>query len=307
MMDSLPPTIEQLRNTTTRSQHLSYCEEILLTLFLSSAAYLNIVFIIYQVYQVTLSFIAVHPCEVFLSREFYMPMNILFGFGLELYLVSLAAITLERVLATIYVTSYEYLRSYIGAIGVVGALLFATASQIWLYHGKKFTEPQISVLSPPSEVYGQINGLLLFNVGCSLLNTTVMIALLLINKRQEKNMVGDLSCRFQTEENIDTTKIIAKISVMQLLSYTSQSLGSLLLRLFEQNFEYEVSRSKAVRTTVKLALYGMPVFTLLTSIVIEYSIRSTATVRRNRLRSAVSLKNETQKYAQFLDNQWNKK
>ncbi|VDL80700.1 unnamed protein product [Nippostrongylus brasiliensis] len=218
-------------------------------------------------------------------------MNILFGFGLELYLVSLAAITLERVLATIYVTSYEYLRSYIGAIGVVGA----------------FTEPQISVLSPPSEVYGQINGLLLFNVGCSLLNTTVMIALLLINKRQEKNMVGDLSCRFQTEENIDTTKIIAKISVMQLLSYTSQSLGSLLLRLFEQNFEYEVSRSKAVRTTVKLALYGMPVFTLLTSIVIEYSIRSTATIRRNRLRSAVSLKNETQKYAQFLDNQWNKK
>ncbi|XGW26477.1 hypothetical protein V3C99_007242, partial [Haemonchus contortus] len=275
---------------------------ILLTLFLGTAVMLNFVFSIYQIYQLSLSFTAVHPCEVFLPRNFYKCFNILFGLILELYLFIQTAITFERAIATIYVRSYEYTEAYPAIIAIISAVLVAIGTQVFLYYGKEFNQPQLSVLNPPAEVYDKINGLLIFNEITCGITTVSMIILVIVNMKREKKAIGDLSRRFQTEENIDTTKFIAKVSLIQMISYTSQSLGSLILRLVEESFAG--AQALPMRTTLKLAIYGMPLYTLIMSIVIEYSTRTSARYRQNRLQSAVSTKNEAQAYSNFLSKQW---
>ncbi|VDO54058.1 unnamed protein product [Haemonchus placei] len=255
-----------------------------------------------RIYQLSLSFTAVHPCEVFLPRNFYKCFNILFGLILELYLFIQTAITFERAIATIYVRSYEYTEAYPAIIAIISAVLVAIGTQVFLYYGKEFNQPQLSVLNPPAEVYDKINGLLIFNEITCGITTVSMIILVIVNMKREKKAIGDLSRRFQTEENIDTTKFIAKVSLIQIISYTSQSLGSLILRLVEESFAG--AQALPMRTTLKLAIYGMPLYTLIMSIVIEYSTRTSARYRQNRLQSAVSTKNEAQAYSNFLSKQW---
>ncbi|KAK6017149.1 integral membrane protein [Ostertagia ostertagi] len=249
-----------------------------------------------------LSFAADHPCEVFLPQNFYKYFNILFGVFLELYLFVQSAMAFERAIATIYVCSYEYMKVYPAIIAAISAILIALGSQVFLYNGKKFTQPQLSVLNPPAEVYDRINGLLIFNEVTCGLTTASMIVLVIVNMKREKRAIGDLSRRFQTEENIDTTKFIAKISLIQTFSYTSQSLGSLMLRLVEKSILS--TQTLPIRTTLKLAIYGMPLYTLVMSIVIECSTRTSASYRRNRFKSVVIVKNQGHTYANFLSKQW---
>ncbi|VDP37067.1 unnamed protein product [Heligmosomoides polygyrus] len=185
--------------------------------------------------------------------HFYMWMNMLFGVALELYLFAQVAMAIERTIATVYVSSYEYIGPHAGYMGVGAAVVLSIVSQVFLYHDKEFTQPQITVLSPPAVVYVRINGLLMFNVGVSATTTLVMIVLLIINKKREKKAIGDVSWRFQAEENIDTTTVITKVSFIQLVSYTFQSLGSLVLRLIEEHIIGQ--QTAPMKATMKLAIY----------------------------------------------------
>lgn len=72
-------------------------------------------------------------------------------------------------------------------------VVLSIVSQVFLYHDKEFTQPQITVLSPPAVVYVRINGLLMFNVGVSATTTLVMIVLLIINKKREKKCVEPIA------------------------------------------------------------------------------------------------------------------
>ncbi|KAK5972976.1 hypothetical protein GCK32_004685 [Trichostrongylus colubriformis] len=129
-----------------------------------------------------------------------------------------------------------------------------------------------------------------------------MIILVIVNKKRQKKAIGDLSYRFQNEENIDTTKLIAKVALIQMLTYFLQSLGSLVVRLVEK---YIVcAKTLPMITTLKLVIYGMPLYTLIMSVVFECSARNSATHRQNRFQSAVNIKNEALIYANFLSNQW---
>ncbi|VDP07998.1 unnamed protein product [Heligmosomoides polygyrus] len=78
-----------------------------------------------------------HPCEVFLQKRFYMCMNIVFGFSIELYLLSQAAMAMERVLATLHANGYEQIKALPAAVGVALSVSFrstfdiAGSTQMW--------------------------------------------------------------------------------------------------------------------------------------------------------------------------------
>ncbi|KAK5973835.1 hypothetical protein GCK32_020878, partial [Trichostrongylus colubriformis] len=160
--------------------------------------------------------------------------------------------TFERTIATIYVRSYEHKKVLPAIIIALSTVSIAVGTQLWLYHGKVITHPQVSVLNTPIEIYDRTNCVLIFNVVVCGLTTASMIILVIINKKRQMKAIGELSIRYQTEENIDFTKLIARVAFIQVFSYTSQSLGSLVVRLVDKSIAG--AQAQPVMRTLKLAI-----------------------------------------------------
>lgn len=62
--------------------------------------------------------------------HFYMWMNMLFGVALELYLFAQVAMAIERTIATVYVSSYEYIGPHAGYMGVGAAVILLILSTL---------------------------------------------------------------------------------------------------------------------------------------------------------------------------------
>ncbi|KAL6737503.1 hypothetical protein Aduo_011139 [Ancylostoma duodenale] len=277
--------------------------QVLLTLFMFSAVLINTSLIIAQIYQLTLSFTYHEPCDVFLSRMFYIILNICYGFFMELYLVSNVTMIIERSLATIYVNCYEHMKSLPGFVGVILSILMAAGIEVYIYLGTSFDEQQITITATPFGVAERINNVLIFNVSSSAVTMTIMIILLLVNMKRKKNAIGCVSYRFQVEENIATTNFIAKIAFVQLLAYCIQSLGGLLVRLYRE-YLFDADDIPSVKS-LKLSLNVMPLFNIITSIVIELSIQRTARYRHTKLWNMVNMKDTAKFNSDFLAIQWN--
>ncbi|VDP07997.1 unnamed protein product [Heligmosomoides polygyrus] len=99
--------------------------------------------------------------------------------------------------------------------------------------------------------------------------------------------------------------MIAYVSFIQLMAYTMQSLGSLLLRKLEKIVP-ELSNQQVMKT-LKLAIYVLPLSTALMSAVVEYCSYTTQARRKSKIQKALSLKDEAQHYSNFLAQQWNQK
>ncbi|ETN82592.1 hypothetical protein NECAME_17666, partial [Necator americanus] len=175
----------------------------------------------------------------------------------ELYLLSKAMMTMERTIATIYVDSYERWRCSTGNLGVVMSILSAILVELYIYIGVSFKEPHISATSTPDEVTGRINEVLIFNVSCSTITMTIMIALLFTNKKRKTKSIGCVSRRFQIDENIVTTEFIAKIAFVQLVAFSIQSLGGLILRSSLENFftENDLPALKSIKLSLQEAIF----------------------------------------------------
>ncbi|KAK5984943.1 hypothetical protein GCK32_014082 [Trichostrongylus colubriformis] len=138
-----------------------------------------------QMLEASSEYTAVHPCDVFLPETFYPCFNIIFGIILELYLLIQTAMTFERTIATIYVRSYEHKKVLPAIIIALSTVSIAVGTQLWLYHGKVITHPQVSVLNTPIEIYDRTNCVLIFNVVVCGLTTASMIILVIINKKRQ--------------------------------------------------------------------------------------------------------------------------
>ncbi|EYC19409.1 hypothetical protein Y032_0024g1071 [Ancylostoma ceylanicum] len=277
--------------------------QILLTLFMFSAVLINTTFIVAQAYQFTLSFVFGEPCDVFLPRTFYIIFNICYGFFTELYLLSKATMIIERSLATIYSSCYEHMKSLPGFLGAIISILMATGVEVYIYYGATFDQQHITITSTSAEVSGRINNVLIFNVSCCAVTMIIMTILLLVNMKRKKNAIGCVSYRFQVEENIATTNFIAKIAFVQLIAFSIQSLGGLLVRLYSK-YLFDADDIPAMKS-LKLSLHVMPLFTIIMSIVIELSIRRTARYRHTRLLNMVNIKDGAKLNSDFLAIQWN--
>ncbi|CAJ0603926.1 unnamed protein product [Cylicocyclus nassatus] len=287
-----------------KSSKLHVNIQILLMLFLFSAFLINVVVVITQTYQLTISFTYVEPCDVFLSPSFYIIFNIAHGFFTELYLLTMATMMFERTLATVYVSSYEQMAHSAGLMGATTAILFATLIEFLLYYGATINDLQISTTNSASGIANRIDYVLIFNISSSALTMMTMIILLLVNTKRSELAIGIISHRFQTEENIETTKFIARIAFAQLIAFSVQSLGGLLLRTYGEYIYNE--NDVRIRKLSKLLLQVMPLFTLIISIIIAMTIRSTATRRRSRLKTQMCISNDIDYTTKYLQNQWSR-
>ncbi|KAK6752838.1 hypothetical protein RB195_003938 [Necator americanus] len=182
------------------------------------------------------------------------------------------------------------------------SILSAILVELYIYIGVSFKEPHISATSTPDEVTGRINEVLIFNVSCSTITMTIMIVLLLTNKKRKTKSIGCVSRRFQIDENIVTTEFIAKIAFVQLVAFSIQSLGGLILRSSLENF-FTDNDLPALKS-IKLSLQVMPIFTIIVCVVIEWSICRTTTRHRARVLSMVNIKDRGHHSLQFLSLQW---
>ncbi|KAK6014936.1 hypothetical protein OSTOST_19670, partial [Ostertagia ostertagi] len=269
------------------------------------------------VYQLQLSFFTENPCHLFLPRAFYIITHTLIAYSNVCLQNIQVVMVVERIVATVWVDTYEKQCRALGAV-LVTLLLLLTGIEIAGTFGDNFAE----VLMTNSLMVTDSTGTdvtasfaVIFVVCCVTL--LINIAQYCFNLRRKKRTT--LSSRYQLSENVSTSAMLCVISTVQLTTFALYAFFMSYIRLtISHDPMYDplketvyVSSSDhllAIRERVIRGIQTVPLCTLLLPLATIVSIEVTRRKRIRGIKSMVTMNASGPEgwlnYASQLQQQW---
>ncbi|ETN85366.1 hypothetical protein NECAME_16797 [Necator americanus] len=234
-------------------------------------------------YQLILSYTYREPCDVILSRYFYISIHLPFGYSIIWIEVTQLAMLIERTIAIFYVNKYESCTKTFGNSLFLLSILIPVLGCFYAYAGEKFRNPQISCINIPVTRSLQVNTLSIFLIGCHLLALIALAAMLCCSGRKS-SAAQTLTSRFQLSENITSSRLLITLSATQLIIFFSYAISTVYLR-----FTFKPGGSLSLHNSNVLVAYLIPVYTFALPLITTIFLWRAKQSRRSEIQSMVRI------------------
>uniref|UniRef100_A0A1I7X7M7 Serpentine receptor class gamma n=1 Tax=Heterorhabditis bacteriophora TaxID=37862 RepID=A0A1I7X7M7_HETBA len=283
---------------------LTWPLSIILIAYYVNATCHSIIYVACQIYQTVYSFSSV--CKVFVQRDFYIFSHLAINYCTLTQVALQAVICVERVVATICVRNYEKNGRSLGIfLLLIAVSVFTTVCkyfsivthslfqlvipillEILVYSDDTFSEVSITFLNIPTDSIPDMNILFATCIPLFMTALVIMTFLLKLNRRRLSIIHSTLTYRFQTQQNVCTTRFIAYLSFLQLSQFTIYYGLGLTVRVMKSKLFTSESHWYTIFRTV---FYLVPLFTFLLPVLSIYLLRKYRLKQEVNFRSIIAM------------------
>ncbi|CAJ0603172.1 unnamed protein product [Cylicocyclus nassatus] len=256
-----------------------------------------------KVYQLILSYTYVKPCDVILSPLFFALIHMPFIFSILWIEAAQVVMLMERAIAIYHVGNYETCGRKLGNSLFLLSVLIPLLEGAWAYADERFDNPEISCINTPVSRTTQVNTLFALSVVFHMV-ALITLSTMFCFHRKSSSSAQTLSSRFQSSENLTSSRLLITLSAIQLVVFFSYGGSIMYLRMtFNSNTDLPIYRSNI------LAAYLVPVYTFLLPLMTTIFLRSMKQTRKSEIRSMIEIKASGAEgwanYSRQLERQWN--
>ncbi|XGW26271.1 hypothetical protein V3C99_007135 [Haemonchus contortus] len=184
-----------------------------------------------KVHHLTVSFLFESPCQIFMPKYLYMAISLPLFFSINASQFAQMSIITERLVATIFVRSYETGYKRLGP-GLLATVITANICTLYfMNYGETFDAPQWNARSMPSTTFPRSSLALLVMLILDFISLLVTITLYFISRSSEGSTT--LSSKFQSNENTTVSNLLFLTSSLQFVTLFLSQMFNLYLRTYQ--------------------------------------------------------------------------
>ncbi|CAI2329536.1 unnamed protein product [Caenorhabditis sp. 36 PRJEB53466] len=240
------------------------------------------------------------PEHVFVSREFYKYVHLMYATTVHADPTIKVLLVIERTWATFRARNYENESSRcVRWLFVVFAFIYPTSMTLFAYWNADFDSPACFALFTPDGTMLGVNVMFIIQIVTSALSIVYVKYLIRLNTRKLENQQFHLTTRYQLHENLSCTHFLSTVLVSSFSVALFFGVSTLALRVgpfdgFRNNPPFFAF--------LRMAIYPIPLADLLIPIYSGNQMKRERTVKMIHLNEAI--KNSPEVYDKMLKAQW---
>ncbi|CAD6194680.1 unnamed protein product [Caenorhabditis auriculariae] len=259
----------------------------------------------FQAHHFYTSLTTTEPCGVILAPSTYLTFQLPFAVSLFCIEFSEVMMLIERCVASYFFAYYEKVDTRLGHLLLFFAIFIPAMFAYMIYSVETYETPYVSALTTPKTAANLINGLFSILIFLNICGLVISSYLYHYNKKQQKRASFVLSSRYQSNENLTSSKMLTMLTTMQLVIFLVYGVSQFSFRIFFTNEFYATD----IAQSLIILGYTPPLYCLALPLISMIFIKQSQKERSFNILSLVQVKSTGREgwrnYSQQLAQQWN--